>query len=150
MAESERTRVIAAAPADVWAVLADFGAVSSWIESADHSCILVQQAQPVDTSRRVQMGRNTLVETITEFDPPRHIAYDVTGLPALVRRMNTAWTLRGLNDGRTHVTLVATIEIGSDPVRRLAERVMCRGVARQYAAILDDLAHRMENHHDSP
>lgn len=150
MAETERTRVIAAAPTDVWDVLADFGSVSSWIEGADHSCILVRQAQPVGTSRRVQMGRNTLVETITEFDPPRRIAYDVTGLPRLVRRMNTAWTLRDLNDGRTHVTLVATIEIGSDPVRRLAERVMCHALGRQYAAILDDLARRMENRHDSP
>jgi uncharacterized protein YndB with AHSA1/START domain len=37
VAQIDRTRTIAAAPQEVWEVLADFGALSTWVERADHS-----------------------------------------------------------------------------------------------------------------
>ena len=72
MADIDRTRTIAAAPHDIWDVLADFGAIASWADKVDHSCILFPGAdgEPLGTARRVQMGRDTLVERITDFDPP--------------------------------------------------------------------------------
>jgi Polyketide cyclase / dehydrase and lipid transport len=131
-------------PQAVWAVLADFGAISSWADNIDHSCILVQGSEPVGTTRRVQIGRNALVEQITEYDEMRALAYDVEGLPKRLRRFNNRWSLRPADDG-TVVTLTSTAEIGSGPIHKLAERAVCRVQARQSDVMLAGLAHRLEN-----
>jgi hypothetical protein len=62
VAQIDRTRTIAAAPQEVWEVT----------HGADG---------PIGTARRVQMGRQTLVERIVEFEPPHALAYDIEGLP---------------------------------------------------------------------
>jgi hypothetical protein len=71
VAEVNRSRTVAADPKAVWAVLADFGAISSWADNIDHSCILNHGSGPVGTTRRVQIRRNALVEQITEYDDMR-------------------------------------------------------------------------------
>ncbi len=40
MADVSRSRTIAAAPEEIWEVLADFGALSAWADGVDHSCVL--------------------------------------------------------------------------------------------------------------
>jgi Polyketide cyclase / dehydrase and lipid transport len=145
VAEIHRSRTIAAEPKEVWDVLADFGSISSWADNIDHSCILHQNSEPVGTTRRVQIGRNTLVERITEFDPTWALAYDVEGLPKRLHRFNNRWTLRRVQDGNTVVTLTSTVEIGSRPSQKLAERVLCRFLARQSDVMLAGLANRLEN-----
>jgi hypothetical protein len=131
-------------PQAVWAVLADFGAISSWADNIDHSCILIQGNESVGTTRRVQIGRNALVEQITEYDEMRALAYDVEGLPKRLRRFNNRWSLRPADDG-TVVTLTSTAEIGSGPIHKLAERAVCRVQARQFDVMLAGLARRLEN-----
>lgn len=144
MADIDRTRTIAAAPKAIWDVLADFGAISSWADNVDHSCILVGGTTPVGTTRRVQVGREVLVERIVEFDPPHALAYDIEGLPKRLRRVTNRWTLRPV--GRSSVvTLTSTVEIGSRPDQQLAERILCRVLARQSDAMLAGLAKRMES-----
>ncbi len=144
MADVERRRTIAASPEAIWTVLADFGAISSWAGNVDHSCILVHGTGPVGTTRRIQVGRDTLVERIVQFDPPHTLAYEIEGLPKRLRAVTNCWTLRP--DGRsTAVTLTTTVEIGSRPGQQLAERALCRVLARQSDAMLDGLAKRMEN-----
>jgi uncharacterized protein YndB with AHSA1/START domain len=142
-----RTRTIAAPVGEIWDVLADFGSISSWADNADHSCILFSGADggPLGTARRVQVKRDTVVERITEFDPPRALAYDIEGLPSRLRRVTNRWTLAARGGGSTAVTLTSTVEIGSRPAQRLAERVLCRFVARQSDVLLAGLANRMEN-----
>jgi Polyketide cyclase / dehydrase and lipid transport len=144
VAEIDRRLAIAADPKAVWAVLADFGAISSWADNIDHSCVLIQGSEPVGTTRRVQIGRNALVEQITEYDELRALAYDVEGLPKRLRRFNNRWSLRPVDDG-TVVTLTSTAEIGSGPIHTLAERAVCRVQARQSDVMLAGLAHRLEN-----
>lgn len=145
MAQIDRTRTIAAAPQEVWEVLADFGALSSWVDRADHSCILVHGADgPIGTTRRVQMGRNTLVERIVEFDPPHVLAYDIAGLPKRLRKVANRWTLRPSGKS-TVVTLTSTVEIGSGGIQDLAERVVCRLMTRGSDGMLAGLAKRLEN-----
>jgi hypothetical protein len=85
------------------------------------------------------------VETITEFDTTRALAYDVEGLPRHVRRFNNRWSLRPLAHGGTVVTLTSTVEIGSGPIRKLAERAVCRAQVRQSDIMLAGLADRLEN-----
>jgi hypothetical protein len=147
VSEVHRSRTIAADPRAAWDVLADFGAISSWAENIDHSCILNQGSEPVGTTRRVQIGRNALVEQITEYDETRALAYDVEGLPKRLRRLNNRWSLRPAGDG-TVVTLTSTVDIGSGPVHRIAERAVCRVQARQSDIMLAGLAHRLENSGD--
>src|ERR1700761_178126 len=126
VADIHRSRSVAAVPKQVWDVLADFGSISSWADNIDHSCILNHASEPVGTTRRVQIGRNALVERITEFDPTWTLAYQVEGLPKLLHRFTNRWTLRAAQGGTTVVTLTSTVEIGSGPSQKLAERMLCR------------------------
>ncbi len=139
---------IAADPQAVWDVLADFGSISAWADNIDHSCILNQGSEPIGTTRRVQIGRNALVETITEFDTARALAYDVDGLPKRVRRFNNRWALRPADNDGTVVTLTSTVEIGSGPMHNLAERAVCRVQSRQSDIMLAGLAKRLEKARD--
>lgn len=146
MAHIARTRTIAAAPLRVWDVLADFGAISTWVDRVDHSSILVHgtDGNPIGTTRRVQMGRNTLVERIVEFDPPHALAYDIEGLPKRLRRVTNRWTLRPEGES-TAVTLTSTVEIGSGRIQQLAERVLCHLITRESDGLLAGLAQRLEH-----
>ena len=139
-------RTIAAGPQAIWDVLADFGAISSWADFVDHSCLLEHSTDggAVGLSRRVQLGRQTLVERITDFDPPRALGYDVEGLPRLLRHLHSSWTLRPIAGGFTEVTLTNTVTIGSNPAQRLAERMFGRAVVKQLDALLAGLARKVE------
>jgi hypothetical protein len=145
VAAIDRSRTVAADPQAVWDVLADFGSISAWADNIDHSCILNHGDEPLGATRRVQIGRNALVETITEFDATWALAYDVDGLPKRVRRFSNRWSLRRVTNGGTVVTLTSTVEIGSGPLQKLAERVVCRVQTRQSDIMLAGLARRLEN-----
>jgi hypothetical protein len=144
VAAIDRSWTVAADPQSVWDVLADFGSISAWADNIDHSCILNQGDEPLGTTRRVQIGRNALVETITEFDPTWTLAYDVAGLPKRVRRFTNRWSLRRVANGGTAVTLTSTVEIGSGAMHKLAERAVCRIQTRPSDIMLAGLAHRLE------
>jgi hypothetical protein len=139
-----RSASIAAPPAALWDVLADFGALSSWASNVDHSCILERGTTLLGTSRRVQVGRNTLVERVTECAAPNVLSYDIEGLPRRLGRVSNRWTLTPAADGATAVTLTSTVQIGRNPAARLAERAACRMLAHQSDAMLAGLATRVE------
>lgn len=145
VAAISRSRTIAASPSAVWDVLSDFGRLSSWADNVDHSCLLEHGPDGVSlgTSRRVQVGRNTLVERITEFSPPEALAYDIEGLPRRIRRVENRWTVRP-DGGATDVTLTSTVDIGDNPVAAVAERALCRFLAKQSDTMLAGLAARLE------
>ena len=149
MADIHRTRSIAASAQKIWEVLADFGALSSWADNADHSCILFRGADggPVGTARRVQIKREALVEQITEFDPPRALSYDIEGLPTALRRVTNRWTVTPTDGESSIVTLTSTVEIGPHSPQRLAEHVFCRFLARESGSMLAGLANRLESVH---
>jgi hypothetical protein len=143
VAAIDRSVTVAAQPQAVWAVLADFGSISAWAANIDHSCILEQRDEPLGTTRRVQIGRNALVETITEFDAGHALAYHVDGLPKQVRRFTNRWSLRPCDHG-TVITLTSKIEIGSGPMHKITEQALCRMQSRQSDIMLAGLAHRLE------
>ena len=148
MSDISRSRTITAPPQAIWEVLADFGALSSWSANADHSCILNHgpDGGAMGTTRRVQIGRNTLVERIAEFDPPTALAYYIEGLPKQLRNVVNRWTLRP-SGAATEVTLTSRVEIGTGPLARAAEWVVCRGMAKESDSMLAGLAKRMEHEH---
>jgi hypothetical protein len=147
MTDIHRSRVIPARVGDIWDFLADFGSISSWAGNVDHSCVLFSgpDGSPVGTARRVQVGRAVLVERITEFDPSRTLAYDIDGLPNALGRVSNRWTLAPTGGESAVVTVTSNVEIGPRATQKLAERVVCRLVARQSDSMLAGLASRLEN-----
>lgn len=151
-----RSRTIAAAPQAVWDLLADFGSIASWAGNVDHSCVLEhgRDDSPLGMSRRVQVGRDTLVERITEFTPPSShgpsshgagvLGYDIEGGPRRLRRLANRWNVRPAGDGRSEVTLTSTVEIGDNLLARAAENIVCRAMAKQSEAMLAGLADEVE------
>ena len=136
MAVLDRSRVIAATPTQIWTVLADFGAVSRWMDRVDHSCILTSTPDMIGTTRRIQFGRTVLVERITEFDEQFALAYDVEGLPKILGGVNNRWTLEATGGAETVVTIHTT---ATPPARLL--------MAASAAAMLADLADYLEGAH---
>jgi hypothetical protein len=130
-------------------VLADFGAIGEWADNVDHSCILEHGPHgPVGTSRRVQVGRNALVERITESAAPATLAYDIEGLPHRLRRVANRWTLAVAPGGGTDVRITSTVQVGANPLARIAERALCRMMGTQSDTMLTGLAQRVEAAHD--
>src|ERR1700712_2819182 len=148
VAHISRTRPIAAQPQALWDVLADFGAISAWAHEVDHSCILNYgpDGEMLGATRRVKMGRMTLVERVTVFAPTTSVGYDVEGLPQRMGRVVNRWTLRPAG-GVTDVTITSTVVIGRNPLTRAAELVIARGMAKTSDSLLADLANRMKEPH---
>ena len=126
-------------------MLADFGAISAWAPSVDHSCLLEHgdDVTALGTTRRVQVGRDTVVERITENSPPGVLAYDIEGLPARLGRVSNRWGLAPSGTA-TLVTLTTTVQIGRNPLAWAAEHAACRFLARTSDDLLAGLATRVE------
>lgn len=139
---------MAASPQAVWDLLADLGALSSWADGIDHSCLLHHgpDGGAVGAARRVQIGGNTVVEHVTEFDPPHTLAYDIEGLPPRLRTVANRWMLRAVGDA-TAVTLISTVQAAPGLPAHLAEWAAVRLLAKQSDGLLAGLARRLESTH---
>lgn len=121
MSGIERSTTVAAPPARVWEVLADFGAISSWVPMIQHSCLLSEQTERPGTVRRVQIARQTLVETVVTWRPGVELAYDIAGLPPIVGTARNTWRLTPATGG-TDVVLSTEIATGPNPIRSFAAK----------------------------
>jgi uncharacterized protein YndB with AHSA1/START domain len=138
-AQASRTTVVASPPGAVWAVLADFGALARWVGEVDHSCLLHDGPPGTGSVRRVQVGRTTLLETVTAWSPPENLAYDITGLPPVLRHVANDWRLRAVAGG-TEVTVTTSVDAGPRPPQRLVARLAVLRLATTSAAMLAGLA----------
>lgn len=140
-----RGRTVAAAPQAVWDVLADFGALSSWADGVDHSCVLNSGPDGglLGTTRRVQIGRTALVERITELDEPSALGYSVEGLPKRLGSLSNRWTLSPAGTG-TEVTITSTADVGFWPIGTAVEWAVGRAMAKKSESLLAALARRLE------
>jgi uncharacterized protein YndB with AHSA1/START domain len=141
----ERARTIAADPTSVWDVLADFDRLAVWAENADHTCWLDDprdDGEMVGRARRVQAGRVVLVETITIWEPPSRLAYDLGGLPPVVKSAVNEWRLVAdpVSSVRSTVTLATHIDCGPRPPQRLIARLVARRLAGASDVMLAGLA----------
>lgn len=147
MKEITRTRRIGRSAAEVWATLADFGAIATWVPSVDHSSLLNDpEARPdhLGLVRRVQIGRRTLLERVVVWEEPTNLAYAITGLPKVVRSFANAWSLVPVDGGATEVTITSTLDCGPRPPQQLIAGLVGRTVGKESDGMLAGLADHLE------
>lgn len=136
--EVVRTGDVEAGIDEVWAVLADFGAIGRWASGVDHSCLMSDRTAGVGTSRRIQVGRVALVERVVEWGPPSALAYAIEGLPPVLRSVVNRWTIEG-GDDRARVTLTSMIDAGPRPPQRLVATAAGRRLGTASEQMLEGL-----------
>ena len=134
MSSIERSRTIPAHLTRVWDVLADFDHLAAWADNADHTCWLDEDradGKMIGRARRVQAKRVVLVETITVWEPPARLAYDLGGLPPVVKSAVNEWRLAvDPSDAEsTIVTLTSHVDCGPRPPQQLIARLVGRRLA---------------------
>jgi len=143
MAEIVEESSIARSPAAVWAALADFGDISRWAPNVEHSCLTTGQAEGAGAVRRVQVGRNALLERVVEWEPGHRLSYAIEGMPPVVRSVTNTWQLDG-SDGSTAVTLTTRIDTGPRPPQQVVARVFGRVLAKASREMLTGLKTSLE------
>ena len=143
MIELGHERHIRTAPERVFGILAGFGDIAEWARFIQHSSLLTEQTCGVGATRRVQMARQTLVETVTVWDEPRELAYTIDGLPPIIGAVSTRWTLVPAGSD-TMVTVTTRIEPGRLPHRRLIAKQVGERLAIASELMLAGLAERAE------
>lgn len=142
MIEATRRRRLGADADEVWAALADFASIAAWAPDVDHSCLLGDQAGGIGATRRVQVGRTTLVERVTEWDEPTALAYAIEGLPPFLGSVVNRWRIEPA-DTSVLVTVTTEIAPGPHPVHRLVARAATRRLASAAEAMLAGLDHHL-------
>jgi len=138
----ERHATIEAPAHAVWTALADFPGISRWAVNIDHSSSMTETTVGLGAVRRIQTGRTTLVETVQEWEPGRRLAYDITGLPPIVRSVVTRWTLAGEAADSTDVSVRTDVDAGPRPPQRLIARL----VARKFGSAADEMLAGLTTH----
>lgn len=136
----QRCRHLAHDPAAIWAVLARLDRIVDWAPKVGHSAFTTEQAEGVGAGRRVQVGRQALIETVTIWEPERTLAYAIDGLPPLVAGVTNRWDLAADTDGRTFVTMSSVIDPGPGPKGKVGARVLKVPLGQAADSMLDGLA----------
>jgi hypothetical protein len=105
----------------------------------------------VGRARRVQAGRVVLVERITVWEPPDRLAYDLGGLPPVVKSAVNEWRLVADPAGgeRTIVTLATHVDCGPRPPRQLVARLVGNRLAKASDVMLAGLADHLAVTHNA-
>lgn len=143
MGEVMEVMRIEAAESQVWAALGDFGGIAQWAPNVDHSCLTTQQSTGVDAVRRVQVGRNALLERVIDWQEPQRLSYAIEGLPPVVRSAVNTWALEA--DGNsTTVTLTTQVDTGPRPPQQVVARVLGKVMAKASREMLGGLKAHVE------
>jgi hypothetical protein len=137
-----RSRHLPQPPAQVWAALARFGDIHEWAPKVTHSVLTAEQADGVGAARRVQVGRQALVETVTLWEPERSLEYDIVGLPPIVAGVANRWDLAldPRDPDGTFVTLTSVIDPGSSAKGKAAARILRLPLGQASDSMMDGLA----------
>ena len=145
MAQIAETTTIARSPEQVWAVLADFGSIAEWAPNVDHSCLTTELQQAVGSTRRVQVGRNALLEQVVEWEAGHRLAYTIEGLPPVIRSVTNSWQLEAVGPA-TAVTITSVVNAGPRPPQQLVARAVGKVLAKASREMLDGLTNHLEEH----
>ena len=138
----ERTATISATPAEVWALLADFPAISEWAPNVDHSCLMTEQTKGVGMVRRIQAGRTTLLERVLTWEPDETFSYALEGLPPVVKSATNTWRIVEVTGG-SQVTLTSRVDAGPRPPQQLIAKVVGRKLGQASDEMIAGLIARL-------
>ncbi|MCP5027797.1 MAG: SRPBCC family protein, partial [Actinomycetia bacterium] len=96
------------------------------------------QAEGPGAVRRIQTGRNTIVERVAEWEPGSTLSYRIEGLPPVVKSVVNTWTITPTPTGST-VTLTSSVDAGSRPPQKLIARAVGRKLAEASEQMLSGL-----------
>lgn len=143
MTEIVESLTVGSPPDVVWSVLADFGNISAWAPNVDHSCLTTQQQDGIGAVRRVQVGRNALLETIVRWEPNTELAYEIQGLPPVIRSLVNSWTIEGSGE-TTKVVITSHVDTGPRPPQKVVARILGKGLAKVSREMLTGLQAHLE------
>jgi uncharacterized protein YndB with AHSA1/START domain len=140
-----RSRLIAAPTAKVWAMLADFAAIGSWAPNVGHSSPASDVRDTLGAVRRVQVGRNALLERVTEWVPLHRLTYTIEGLPPQAGIVTTTWQLEE-RYAASMTTVSTVIEPLGGPRGRVVAKVAARLLDRAADQMLRGLNEYVRDH----
>ncbi|MFQ5557809.1 MAG: SRPBCC family protein [Acidimicrobiales bacterium] len=133
-----RARRIDSPPSLVWEVLADYGRIAVWASAVGHSEQTTPGEPGIGATRRVQVRRLVLLETVTAWEPEQELVYTIEGLPRPVPALTNRWGLVAVGSGTSATLTVATRSRGRTGAGLVAA-ALTRGFARANARLLADL-----------
>lgn len=145
MADVVNEELVAASPAQVWAVLGEgFGDLGTWARLGAPSHLEGEGPVGLGSTRIVEVPRaGRLRETVVGWEPERLLAYQVFGLPGFIRSIQSTWTLTPEGAG-TRVRMVSTIEPGWGLVGRVLVAAMQGSNQKLLARLVRNLKRHVE------
>jgi uncharacterized protein YndB with AHSA1/START domain len=139
-----RSLMIAAPATAVWAALSRFDSISCWAPNVTHSAAASQTREGVGAVRRVQVGRNALLERVTDWRPLEGLTYTVEGLPPDAGQVQTTWRIDP-QQGASMTSVSTVIEPLPGPRGRVVERVAARLLGRAAEQMLQGLKDQLSS-----
>lgn len=141
MQQISRRRIIEAPAASIWLALADFGAIGTWAPNVSHVEIITTQSSGEGATRRIKAGPVVLLERVVDWQPEHVLAYEISGLPKTVGRVENRWELRGIENAHsTEVCLTSTVEAPSGPAHQVLAKIATKVLANVSKQLLAGLA----------
>ena len=142
MATKSNSIIVSAPIEEIWGVLSEFDQIFNWGENVDHSCLYSEQEIGVGTTRRIQQGSNVVLETITYWEEPVRLAYQIEGLPPVFKKVTNSWKL--FDEGaKTRVELTVHI-VPIRPPAEIAAQILGKFFSRLNKKMLIGLKNQVE------
>ena len=142
MATKSNSLIVSASKEEIWNVLSDFDQIYLWAENVDHSCFLSEQTTGVGTTRGVQQGPNVVLETVTSWEEPIRLSYQIEGLPKVFKKVTNSWKL--FDEGaKTRVELTVHI-VPIRPPAEIAAQILGKIFSRLNKKMLTGLKNQVE------
>ena len=142
MATKSNSLIVSASKEEIWNVLSEFDQIVNWAENVDHSCFHSEQKIGVGTTRRIQQGPNVVLETVTCWEEPVNLSYQIEGLPPVFKKVTNSWKL--FDEGsKTRVELSVHI-LPVRPPAEIAARILSRFFSRLNKQMLTGLKNQVE------
>ena len=137
MAQVRVEDVIAAAPAAVWEIAADFGGIKRWTPSIG-SCTL--EGEGVGAVRRIEMNGMTIRERLEKLDEAaRSLSYSIVEGPLPFRDYLATIEIHDGSGGGTRIVWYSTFEAAGMPdeqAQQMVEMIYRQGIAGMRKALM--------------
>ena len=123
MLEIKRTIEINALVDDVWRTLANFDDVSTWSHAVTKADFSSAKERGVGAERVCEVsGLGTLIEQVVHWTEGETLAYEISGMPSIVKSAECSWHVERKNHFQTTLTVMMIIETRLGAIGALMEK----------------------------